>query len=330
MCGIWPSDARAGQFDPARLRELVIDEGSKSFMHKNVDSDNELKLFKPYKDLCAHIAGEVKACSPRLKHARSFATTLVEMAHSLEFAMAHLPALTELSAKRDRKHLALFMVDMAERYLRNGVPHADLCTMRLLFLAALPFLAAAPLRHDLKHPVARFDLPAQLTEVSGLTDVDANTVACLQDEEAAIYFIDLTNGSIKARYVFGAPGDMEGLTRVGTGFFALRSDGLVYRVERVQDKFAAVDSYHLHLKEHNIEGLGYDDKNDLVLITPKDFQKGEPALRERRLVFAFNPRSKQVLPEPVLSFTLSDIEAGARKGIDLPVRTTPRAAPLAR
>lgn len=119
MCGIWPTDARAGQFDPARLRELVINEGSKSFMHKNVDSDNELKLFKPYKDLCANIAAEVKACSPRLKHSRSFATTLVEMAHSLEFAMDHLPALTELSTKRERKHLALFMVDMAERYLQE-------------------------------------------------------------------------------------------------------------------------------------------------------------------------------------------------------------------
>lgn len=119
ICGLWPTDARAGLFDPARLRELVINEGSKSFMHKNVDSDNELKLFKPYKDLCAHIAGEVKACSPRLKHSRSFATTLVEMAHSLEFAMDHLPALTELSTKRERKHLALFMVDMAERYLQE-------------------------------------------------------------------------------------------------------------------------------------------------------------------------------------------------------------------
>ena len=117
ICGLWPADARAAQFDPAQLRELVISEGSKSFMHKNVDSDNKLKLFKPYKDLCAHIATEVKACSPRMRSSRSFATTLVEMAHSLEFAMHHLPALTELSEKRERKQLAAFLTDMAERYV---------------------------------------------------------------------------------------------------------------------------------------------------------------------------------------------------------------------
>ena len=117
ISGLWPADARAAQFDPAQLRELVISEGTKSFMHKNVDSDNKLKLFKPYKDLCAHIATEVKACSPRMRSSRSFATTLVEMAHSLEFAMHHLPALTELSEKRERKQLAAFLTDMAERYV---------------------------------------------------------------------------------------------------------------------------------------------------------------------------------------------------------------------
>lgn len=117
ICGLWPADARAAQFDPAELRELVINEGSKSFLHKNVDSDNERKVFKPYKDLCAHIAAEVKACSPRTKHARSFATTLVEMAHSLEFAMEHLPALTELSERRDSRQLAMFLTDLADRYV---------------------------------------------------------------------------------------------------------------------------------------------------------------------------------------------------------------------
>lgn len=117
IAGLWPVDARAAQFDPSDLRELVINEGSKSFMHKNVDSDNKLQLFKPYKDLCGHIAIELKACSPRMKNARSFATTLVEMAHSLEFAMHHLPALTELSEKKDRRQLAAFLFDLAEGHL---------------------------------------------------------------------------------------------------------------------------------------------------------------------------------------------------------------------
>ena len=117
ISGIWPADAKAGPFDPSALRQLVVNEGSKSFLHKDVDADNELKLFKPYKDLCGHIAGELKACAPDLKHARSFATTLVDMAHSLEFAMHHLPALTELSKKKDRKKLAAFLTGLAEKYL---------------------------------------------------------------------------------------------------------------------------------------------------------------------------------------------------------------------
>lgn len=119
LCGIWPKDAMAAQLDPATLRQLVIREGSKSFLHKNVDTDNQLKLFKPYKDLCAHVAKELKACAPRMKSPRSFATTLVEMAHSLEFAMHHLPALTELSVKKDRKKLAEFLIDLSDRYLER-------------------------------------------------------------------------------------------------------------------------------------------------------------------------------------------------------------------
>jgi AcrR family transcriptional regulator len=117
LAGLWPDQVLAAQLDPSALRMLVINEGSKSFMHKNVDSDNKLKLFKPYKDLCAQVASELKACSPRVRSPRSFATTLVEMAHSLEFAMFHLPAFTDLSEKKDRKQLAAFLIDMTDRYL---------------------------------------------------------------------------------------------------------------------------------------------------------------------------------------------------------------------
>lgn len=124
LCGLWPKHALAAQLDPADLRDLVIVEGSKSFLHRNVDEDNKLKLFQPYKDLCAHIAEELKACDRTCRSPRTFATTLIEMAHSLEFAMHHLPALTELSLKRDRRKLAGFLIDLTDRYLDRPVTTA--------------------------------------------------------------------------------------------------------------------------------------------------------------------------------------------------------------
>ncbi len=107
----------AAQLDPVALRDLVLVEGSKSFMHRNVDEDNKLKLFQPYKDLCSHLAKELKACDRSCKHPRTFATTLIEMAHSLEFAMDHLPALTELSGAGDRRKLAGFLIGLTSVYL---------------------------------------------------------------------------------------------------------------------------------------------------------------------------------------------------------------------
>ena len=49
LCGIWSKDAMAAQLDPVALRALVIVEGSKSFLHRNVDEDNNT-LF-PYTTL---------------------------------------------------------------------------------------------------------------------------------------------------------------------------------------------------------------------------------------------------------------------------------------
>lgn len=121
LCGLWTEGAMAAQLDPVALRSLVIVEGSKSYLHRNVDEDNKLKLFQPYKDLCAHLASELKACDRKCKFPRTFATTLIEMAHSLEFAMEHLPALTELSTKGDRKQLARFLIELTERYLDRVV-----------------------------------------------------------------------------------------------------------------------------------------------------------------------------------------------------------------
>ena len=49
------------------LYEIVMCEGAKSFLTKHVTEDNKAKLFKPFKDLCARIAGFIKEYNPKYK-----------------------------------------------------------------------------------------------------------------------------------------------------------------------------------------------------------------------------------------------------------------------
>lgn len=194
--------------------------------------------------------------------------------------------------------------------------------MRLLLIAAFLFTGHGT---RLKAPLFQHDLPAELVEVSGLTDVSDSLMACLQDEEALLYLLDVRDGSVVERHRFGPPGDMEGLTRVKDGFYALRSDGLVYHLRKARSGYALADTFRLRLPNRDIEGLGYDEARGVVLVAPKDALKGDPQLRDRRQLFAFDPHTHRLLPEPVLSYTLSGILQQARAaGITVPMRTTPK------
>ncbi len=122
LCGVWPKDAPPAQLDPRALRLLVIEEGMKSYLHKNVDVDNARRLFLPYKALSAFIAECLVAYRQDVPMPRSFATTIIEMAHSLPFAMEHLPSLTELSNKKDLKYLSAHLYHRAVTYLDHAQP----------------------------------------------------------------------------------------------------------------------------------------------------------------------------------------------------------------
>src|SRR5262245_58202966 len=75
-------------------------------------------------------------------------------------------------------------------------------------------------------------LPPQLREVSAIVAVDERTVACVQDEVGALFFVDL-RGELPLRMApFAERGDYEGLARVGDDFWVLRSDGFLMRLQR--------------------------------------------------------------------------------------------------
>lgn len=102
-------DERFGHINEKLLYEIVMAEGAKSWLTKNVKEYNKARLFKPYKDLCARIASIIQEYEPRHRYPHSLATTLIEMSQSLRFYMQNLPALTDLSDSGDESALSDYL-----------------------------------------------------------------------------------------------------------------------------------------------------------------------------------------------------------------------------
>lgn len=88
---------------------LVMWEGSKAYLTRNVSKDNKDRLFKPYKDLCERFSCLIKEYNPKYKFPHSLASTILEMTHSQKFFMQNLPALTDFAKEQDDKKLIIFL-----------------------------------------------------------------------------------------------------------------------------------------------------------------------------------------------------------------------------
>lgn len=97
------------EVDKQILHQLVIKEGSKSYLTSHVTEDNKMQLFKPYKDLCARIADIFLEINPKYKYGRSLTSTVIEMAHHQYFFMHNLPRLTDFGQAKDEKEIINFL-----------------------------------------------------------------------------------------------------------------------------------------------------------------------------------------------------------------------------
>lgn len=93
----------------AEAYKLVIWEGSKTYLSRNIGKDNKDRLFKPYKDLCERFSSIIKEYNPKYKYPHSLASSLMEIAHSQSFFQKNLPSLTDYAKETDNKKLIDFM-----------------------------------------------------------------------------------------------------------------------------------------------------------------------------------------------------------------------------
>lgn len=185
--------------------------------------------------------------------------------------------------------------------------------------------------YRLDHPDRSYTLPNILVEVSGLTDLDNQTVACVQDEDGIVFIYDLERGEVTRRINFAGPGDYEGITRVGRTLYVLRSDGHLFKLDDYTKDQPEVLSYATEVPVDNNEGLGYDAQTGLLLIAGKSEPSGG-AFKNKRTVFTFDPKTKETARRATFVYDETQLKranvieyGGARDEEDVKVRINPSA-----
>lgn len=162
--------------------------------------------------------------------------------------------------------------------------------------------------YDLSSPEVRLELPEILHEVSGLTDIDPQTIACIQDEDGLVFIYDLQKNEIKDQFKFDENGDYEGITRVDNTLYILRSDGKLFEIQDYDSTDIQVNEYDTEIPIKDNEGLGADLANNRLLIAGKSEPKGEE-YKNSRAIFAFDLSTKKMIEKPVYKFNIEEIEA---------------------
>lgn len=105
-------DEQTSYVNESLLHQIIIAEGSKAYLTKQVGEDNKQQFFKPYKDLCAVIGNVISECSPKYKYPKSLASTIIEMAHFQTFFMNNLPSLTDFGNTKEETGIISFLNDL--------------------------------------------------------------------------------------------------------------------------------------------------------------------------------------------------------------------------
>lgn len=151
----------------------------------------------------------------------------------------------------------------------------------------------------------KWDLPKELNEISGISWIGENRIACVQDEDGMIFIYNLGTSKIENSISFGSSGDYEGITVVGENAYVLRSDGVIFEINNYKDKDLKVQKHEtvlLQIKGMNIEGLSADPDNNRLLLAVKE-RKGN---NESKEIYAFDLNTKKTGNDPLFEIELSN------------------------
>jgi uncharacterized protein YjiK len=157
--------------------------------------------------------------------------------------------------------------------------------------------------YQLSDPDESWALPNILAEISGISFVDENRLACIQDEKGVIFIYHLKTRKIELERTFAKDGDYEGIEILKDDAWILKSNGTLYRVTGyLGTGQPEIMGFPTALTGKNdTEGLAFDPDNGNLLIACKEapFFNDEKA-STLKAVYSFNIASGQLMEKPFL------------------------------
>ncbi|GAB3225294.1 TetR/AcrR family transcriptional regulator [Hymenobacter seoulensis] len=97
-------DPATTELDEAALYRIVVNEASKSYLTRDVDTNNQAGLFREYKRLVSDIADIITQINARYPFPYALASTLLEASSKQLFFSQHLPSLTDAKAHQSSEN----------------------------------------------------------------------------------------------------------------------------------------------------------------------------------------------------------------------------------
>ncbi len=170
--------------------------------------------------------------------------------------------------------------------------------------------------YQLNEPGRTWKMPPELAEISGLSCIDDQRLACVQDENGIIYIFSLKSGEVESKIEFSDDGDYEGIEVIDKDAWVLKSNGTLFMIaDFLEKKGSVVKKFSTALSGKNdTEGLAYDPVNKSLLIACKEHPfLDESEGNHAKAIYSFNLESGQLDLKPFLMINPDTVKSHTGK-----------------
>jgi len=175
--------------------------------------------------------------------------------------------------------------------------------------------------YNLSKPSKKFKMPDDLSEISGLSYVEGDKFACIQDNKGIMYLFDIEKREVTYAYKFGKARDCEDVAVAGNTAYVLQSNGHIWQIDDFNKSNPSEENQHrvkkyknpLLSKENNTEGLAFDRRSNSLLIACKGSQDLEDQhidLEGKKAIYRFDLSTKKLSDKPAYIIDLGYLDNG--------------------